>query len=111
MITLYHCVDARSFRALWAPKEVGVSYHLEMLPFPPLKREYLEINPLGRIPMLIDSGTRIMLARIVGIGADVPPRLRASILTAVPPVPLSSAPNRRKRAGPRAPLSGVRHET
>jgi len=61
MITLYHCVDARSFRALWALEEIGLSYQLEMLPFPPrfLKREYLAINPLGTIPLLIDGETRM----------------------------------------------------
>jgi glutathione S-transferase len=32
-----------------------------MLPFPPrfLKREYLELNPLGTIPLLIDGDTRM----------------------------------------------------
>jgi glutathione S-transferase len=61
MITLYHCADARSFRALWALEEVGEPYQLELLPFPPrfLKREYLEINPLGTIPLLIDGETRM----------------------------------------------------
>jgi glutathione S-transferase len=61
MIKLYHCADARSFRALWALEEVGVPYELELLPFPPrfLKREYLEINPLGTIPLLIDGETRM----------------------------------------------------
>jgi glutathione S-transferase len=61
MITLYHCADARSFRALWALEEVGEPYRLELLPFPPrvLKREYLEINPLGTIPLLIDGETRM----------------------------------------------------
>jgi glutathione S-transferase len=61
MITLYHCVDARSFRALWALEEVGVPYELKMLPFPPryFAREYLEVNPLGTIPLLIDGETRM----------------------------------------------------
>jgi len=61
MITLYHCVDARSFRALWALEEVGAPYRLEMLPFPPrfLAREYLDINPLGTIPLLIDGDVRM----------------------------------------------------
>src|SRR5271165_1033193 len=61
MITLYHCVDARSFRALWALEEVGVPYELKILPFPPrfLAREYLEVNPLGTIPYLIDGATRM----------------------------------------------------
>jgi glutathione S-transferase len=61
MITLYHCADARSFRALWALEEVGVPYALELLPFPPrvMKRQYLDINPLGTIPLLIDGETRM----------------------------------------------------
>ncbi len=61
MITLWHCIDARSFRALWALEEVGQPYRLEMLPFPPrlLAREYLKINPLGTIPLLIDGDVRM----------------------------------------------------
>jgi glutathione S-transferase len=61
MITLYHCVDARSFRALWALEEVGAPYELRMLPFPPryLQREYLKVNPLGTIPFMIDGHTRM----------------------------------------------------
>lgn len=44
MITLYHCVGARSFRPLWALEELGLPYDLKVLPFPPrvVKREYLE---------------------------------------------------------------------
>jgi glutathione S-transferase len=61
MITLYHCVSARSFRPLWALEEIGIGYGLKMLPFPPraLARTFLEINPLGTIPALIDGQTRI----------------------------------------------------
>lgn len=61
MITLYHCVDARSFRALWALHEIGyelgLDYELNVLPFPPrfLDRAYLDINPLGTIPYMIDG--------------------------------------------------------
>lgn len=35
MITLHHCMSARSFRPLWALEEIGVPYELKMLPFPP----------------------------------------------------------------------------
>ncbi len=73
MITLYHCVDARSFRALWALEEVGVPYELRMLPFPPryLQREYLKVNPLGTIPLMIDGETRMTeLAAICQYLAD-----------------------------------------
>lgn len=60
-LTLYHCWSARSFRALWTLEELGIPYRLEMLPFPPrvLKPEYLEINPLGTIPFLVDGETRM----------------------------------------------------
>lgn len=61
MITLHHCVSARSFRPLWALEEIGVPYELEMLPFPPraLARSYLDINPLGTVPALFDEGIRM----------------------------------------------------
>ncbi|MDB5494292.1 MAG: gst [Phenylobacterium sp.] len=59
MIELYHCPDARSFRALWALEELGLPYELHLLAFPPRARapEYLQINPLGTIPALIDGPT------------------------------------------------------
>lgn len=61
MIELYHCVDARSFRALWALEEMGLEYRLHMLSFPPrvLQPEYLTLNPLGTIPLLIDGDLRM----------------------------------------------------
>lgn len=61
MLTLWHCEDARSFRALWALEELGLPYELKLLPFPPraLAPEYLKINPLGTIPFLVDGETRM----------------------------------------------------
>lgn len=61
MIELYHCVDARSFRALWALEELGLEYRLHVLPFPPrmLAPEYLQLNPLGTIPLMIDGEVRM----------------------------------------------------
>lgn len=61
MVTLYHCHDARSFRALWALEELGVPYELKLLPFPPrlLSPSYLEINPLGTIPFFVDGQTQM----------------------------------------------------
>jgi glutathione S-transferase len=61
MITLHHCHDARSFRALWALEEIGLAYELKLLPFPPRyrAREYLEINPFGTVPLLTDGATRM----------------------------------------------------
>lgn len=61
MIELYHCANARSFRALWALEEMGLAYKLHLLPFPPRIRQptYLDANPLGTIPLLIDGETRM----------------------------------------------------
>ena len=61
VITLYHCHDARSFRTLWALEELGLAYDLHILPFPPRAhgREYLKLNPLGTIPLMIDGETRM----------------------------------------------------
>ncbi|MFV0280313.1 MAG: glutathione S-transferase family protein [Rhodoblastus sp.] len=61
MLTLYHCTSARSFRPLWALEEMGLSYKLVMLPFPPrvFAKDYLSINPLGTIPTLFDDDMRM----------------------------------------------------
>jgi glutathione S-transferase len=61
MITLYHCRAARSFRVLWMLEEMGLDYELKMLPFPPraLAKEYLSLNPLGTVPLMIDGETRM----------------------------------------------------
>jgi len=61
MITLYHCHAARSFRPLWMLEEMGLPYDLKMLPFPPrvLAKEYMALNPLGTIPLMIDGETRM----------------------------------------------------
>ncbi len=60
-ITLYHCADARSFRALWTLEEMGLPYELRLLPFPPrrLAPDYLVENPLGTIPLLVDGDARL----------------------------------------------------
>ena len=60
-IHLYHCVSARSFRPLWMLEELQAPYRLHMLPFPPraLQRSYLDINPLGTVPLLLDGDTRM----------------------------------------------------
>ncbi|NML18572.1 glutathione S-transferase family protein [Azohydromonas caseinilytica] len=61
MITLHHCVSARSFRPLWMLEELGLAYELRMQPFPPRvkAREYLEVNPLGTVPALFDGAVRM----------------------------------------------------
>ncbi|HRD46436.1 MAG TPA: glutathione S-transferase family protein [Caulobacter sp.] len=61
MITLWHCADARSFRPLWALEELELPYDLKMLLFPPrvFHKPYLDENPLGTIPLLVDGETRM----------------------------------------------------
>lgn len=61
VITLYHCLSARSFRPLWMLEELGLPYTLKVLPFPPRvhARAYLDENPLGTVPLLIDGATRM----------------------------------------------------
>jgi glutathione S-transferase len=57
-LKLYHCADARSFRALWALEELGLPYELVLMPFPPRFRfeGYKQINPLGTVPALLAEG-------------------------------------------------------
>ena len=42
-------------------EELGLPYTLRMLPFPPraLARHFLEDNPLGTVPLLVDGDTRM----------------------------------------------------
>lgn len=57
-IRLYHCRDARSFRALWALEELELPYSLELMQFPPrvFVEGYRDVNPLGTVPALIVDG-------------------------------------------------------
>lgn len=56
---LYHCQDSRSLRALWALEEMGLDCELVVLRFPPRVHhpEFLEVNPLGTVPALVDGET------------------------------------------------------
>lgn len=58
---LYTCARSRGLRATWAAEEAGVDIDLRMLPFPPryLAPEYMAINPLGTVPLLVDGDTRM----------------------------------------------------
>ncbi|MGQ9424725.1 glutathione S-transferase family protein [Gilvimarinus sp. F26214L] len=61
MITLYHCMSARSFRPLWILEELGIPYELVVLPFPPryMARSFLDTNPLGTVPLLVHGSTQM----------------------------------------------------
>lgn len=58
---LYTCAGSRGLRCTWAAEEAGVALDLKMLPFPPRHKapDYLEVNPLGTVPMLIDGEARM----------------------------------------------------
>ena len=61
MLSLYHCVSARSFRVLWMLEELRLPYELHMLAFPPRAHDksFLELNPRGTVPLFIDGETRM----------------------------------------------------
>ena len=61
MMKLWHCVGARSLRALWALEEMGLRYDVEVRPFPPrvFRRAYLDDNVLGTVPLFVDGATRM----------------------------------------------------
>ncbi|MFW5633252.1 MAG: glutathione S-transferase family protein [Erythrobacter sp.] len=58
---LYTCARSRGLRATWAAEEAGVDIDLKILPFPPrhMAPEFLEQNPLGTVPLLVDGGARM----------------------------------------------------
>ncbi|SHN58180.1 glutathione S-transferase family protein [Erythrobacter sanguineus] len=58
---LHTCARSRGLRATWAAEEAGVDIDLRILPFPPryLAPEYLDLNPLGTVPLLVDGATRL----------------------------------------------------
>lgn len=57
MPVLYTCAGSRGLRATWAAEEAGTDIELKLLPFPPRYQvpEYLERNPLGTVPMLVEG--------------------------------------------------------
>jgi glutathione S-transferase len=58
---LYTCARSRGLRATWAAEEAGAQIDLRILPFPPryLSPDYMAINPLGTVPMLVDGETKL----------------------------------------------------
>jgi glutathione S-transferase len=60
-LELYHAPDARSFRCLWLLEELKLPYRLHTMAFPPRYTTpgYLNENPLGTIPLLVDGTSRL----------------------------------------------------
>lgn len=59
VVILYTCEGSRGLRATWAAAELKLNLQLQMMPFPPrlFQPSYLDRNPLGTVPMLIDNAT------------------------------------------------------
>ena len=58
---LYTTEQSRGFRVSWVAQEIGLELDYEMMPFPPRRTtpEYLDLNPLGTIPMLVDGDVKM----------------------------------------------------
>ncbi len=59
-LTLYHATPSRSSTALWMLEEVGEPFAIELLNLKTgeqHKPEYLAINPMGKVPTLVDGKT------------------------------------------------------
>lgn len=58
MLKLYGCPRSRSTRAVWALEEAGAEYefvNVDLLKGEGRKPEYLQINPYGKVPALVDG--------------------------------------------------------
>ncbi|MYZ48947.1 glutathione S-transferase family protein [Propylenella binzhouense] len=67
-ITLYHMSPSRSLLVLWMLEEVGASYEVKLLSGAhDEQREpgYLAVNPMGKVPALVDRGTIITEAAAI----------------------------------------------
>jgi len=61
-LTLYYAPRTRSFTALWLLEEFGLDYALESFDLSNRRHkqpDYLALNPLGKVPMLLDRGRAV----------------------------------------------------
>lgn len=61
-LTLYHAAPSRSSIVLWMLEELGEPFQIELLSLKSgdhLKPAYLAINPMGKVPTLVDDGVAI----------------------------------------------------
>lgn len=59
---LYWCPHTRSFTALWLLEEAGIAYERELVDIRTGAQdvaEYRAINPMGKVPSLVDDGMAI----------------------------------------------------
>ena len=61
-LVLYHAPRTRSFTALWLLEELGVPFRLEGFDISTgrhKKPDYLALNPMGKVPMVVHRGTPV----------------------------------------------------
>lgn len=61
-LKLYHASPSRSSVVLWMLEELGEPYELQALSLKngdQLKADYLAINPMGKVPTLVDQGVAV----------------------------------------------------
>ena len=60
-VTVHHTPGTRSVRVLWTLEEIGCPYEVVSEPFPPRTRrpDYLQVNPTGTIPAMVDGDVRL----------------------------------------------------
>jgi glutathione S-transferase len=61
-VVLYYAPQSRAFRTLWFLEELGRPYRLAMLDLNKgdhKRPDYLKINPMGKVPTVLDQGTPI----------------------------------------------------
>jgi glutathione S-transferase len=77
-LTLYHAVPSRAATARWMLEELGEPYALKLLDLKAgdqRKPEYLALNPMGKVPTLVDGDTVVTeVAAICCYLADAYPK-------------------------------------
>jgi glutathione S-transferase len=69
IVKLYGVSGSRALRSLWAIEEVGIDYEQILVDFKERSKsdEYLEINPNGRIPALVDDDVTIFESMAINL--------------------------------------------
>ncbi len=69
-IVLYHHPFSRAANAVWMLEEVGAPYELRFVDFPKGAQkapEFLAINPMGKIPTVVDGDAVVTEAAAIGL--------------------------------------------
>ncbi len=67
MITIYHVPSSRSQRIVWLMEEMQEAYRLESFGIP-VPESFLEINPLGSVPTIVDDDADEPITMFESIG-------------------------------------------